>query len=157
MKGKKKLKFHNNNEGYTFVETMVVLGIIAVLAAGTSVSASKLISMAKKTSARNQIDQYSSAVQTYFLDCGRFPTTAQGLEALWRKPDIYPVPEKWNGPYLERKITKDPWGNEYLYISGEDSVFPSDECENLPYVLISYGADGKEGGIGNNEDICSWN
>ena len=91
--------------GFTFVETLVVLAIGAVVSAGTYLSAVKMIETAKRITAKNQISQYSSALHSYFLDCGRFPTTEQGLEALWEKPVLFPVPDKWDGPYLEKKIS----------------------------------------------------
>ena len=143
-------------EGFTYVETIAVIAIGAVLAAGSLVSASKLISSARKTAARNQISQYSAALQTYFLDCGRFPTTEQGIAALWQKPVLYPVPENWNGPYLDREPGNDPWGTDFKYLSAESSLMPAEVPENLPFVLISYGADGREGGKGDDSDIVSW-
>lgn len=143
-------------EGFTFVETLAVLAITAILVAGSTVSISKYIAMAKKTSAKNQIEQYSLALQAYFLDCGQFPTTEQGLNALWEKPDLYPIPERWAGPYLEREPGVDPWGTDFEYICSQNSVMPATVPQNLPYVLICYGADKKAGGDGNNEDICSW-
>ena len=144
------------SEGFTFIETLAVLAIGAVLSAGSIVSATKLISLAKRTSARNQIDQYSSALQSYFLDCGRFPTTEQGLFALWEKPNFYPIPENWQGPYVNRKPGTDPWGTDFKYLSSESSVMPSEVPEGLPFILVSYGADCKEGGKGEADDICSW-
>ena len=143
-------------DAFTFVETLAVLSIGAIIAAGSTVSATKLISFAKKTAARNQIEQYSAALQTYFLDCGRFPTSEQGLAALWTKPDLYPLPENWKGPYLERKPGKDPWGSDFEYISAESSAMPSEVPENLPYVLVCWGADKARGGSGEGEDIVSW-
>lgn len=143
-------------EAFTFVETLAVLSIGAIIAAGSTVSATKLISMAKKTAARNQIEQYSAALQSYFLDCGRFPTSEQGLSALWTKPDLYPVPENWKGPYLERKPAKDPWNTDFEYISAESSALPAEVPENLPYVLLCWGADKARGGKGEGEDIVSW-
>lgn len=143
-------------EGFTFIETLAVLAIGAVLSAGSIVSASRIISMAKRTSAKNQILQFSSALQTYFLDCGRFPTTEQGLGALWEKPVLYPVPENWNGPYVDREPGKDPWGGDFEYISAESSVMPSEVPANVPFVLFSYGADGQVGGEGEGADIVSW-
>ena len=72
----------------------------------------------------------------------------QGLKALFEKPILYPIPENWDGPYIDREVQKDPWGNEFEY---------SDTTTNgLPFSIVSYGADGKSGGEGNNEDICSW-
>lgn len=151
----KKLK-EKKSDGFTFVETLAVLAIGAVLTAGSMVSATKLISLGKRTSARSQINQFSSALQCYFLDCGRFPTSEQGLGALWEKPVLYPVPENWQGPYLDRKPGLDPWGGDFEYISTESSALPSFLPENLPFVLISYGADKKEGGQGEAGDIVSW-
>ena len=143
-------------EAFTFVETLAVLAITAVLTAGCTISIAKYVSLAKKTSARNQIEQFGAALQSYFLDCGRFPTTEQGLNALWEKPVLYPVPENWDGPYVERKPGKDPWGTNFEYRSAESSVMPSEVPENLPYVLISYGADKEKGGSQNALDIVSW-
>lgn len=156
MKKNKKKEFENESDGYTFVETLAVLAIGTILTAGTAVSASKLIATARQTAARNQIEQYSAALQSYFLDCGTFPTTEQGLQSLWEKPVLYPVPEKWNGPYVERKSFTDPWGTNFEYLSAESSVMPATVPQNLPYVLISYGADKKSGGSGDGKDICSW-
>lgn len=152
----KKKKGRESNQAFTFVETLAVLAITAVLTAGCTVSLARLISSAKKTSARNQIEQYSAALQTYFLDCGRFPTTEQGLDALWEKPVLYPVPEEWDGPYLERRPGKDPWGTDFEYLSAESSLMPSEVPANLPYVLICYGADKEKGGKENGADIVSW-
>ena len=153
---KNEAKKQKDYEAFTFVETLAVLAIMAVLTAGCTVSVTRLVSIAKKNSARNQIEQFSAALQTYFLDCGCFPTTEQGLNALWEKPVLYPVPENWDGPYLERKPGKDPWGTDFEYISSQSSVMPSEVPANLPFVLISYGADKiretKEGG----DDIVSW-
>ncbi len=147
-------------EGFTYVETVAVIAIGAILTAGSVFSASKIISAARKTAARTQIEQYSSALQTYFLDCGRFPTTEQGLAALWEKPVLYPVPENWDGPYLDREPGNDPWGTDFKYLSTESSVMPSEVPANLPFVLISYGPDCREGGNtgekGDSDDICSW-
>ncbi|MBO4532678.1 MAG: type II secretion system major pseudopilin GspG [Treponema sp.] len=154
---KNEAKNQKRNEAFTFVETLAVLAIMAVLTAGCTVSIARLVSTAKKTSARNQIEQFGAALQTYFLDCGRFPTTEQGLNALWEKPVFYPVPEGWDGPYLERKPGKDPWGTDFEYISAESSVMPSEVPANLPYVLICYGADKAKGGKEGGDDIVSWN
>ncbi len=144
------------SEGFTYVETIAVIAICAILTAGSVFSASKIIAAARKTAAKSQIEQYGSALQIYFLDCGRFPTTEQGLRALWEKPVFYPIPADWNGPYLEREPCADPWGTDFTYLSSESSAMPSEVPESLPYVLISYGADGKEGGNGDASDICSW-
>ena len=143
-------------EGFTYIETVAVIAIGAVLTAGSVFSATKLIASARRTAARNQIEQFSCALQTYFLDSGRFPTTEQGLSALWEKPVLYPIPEDWSGPYLDREPGHDPWGTDFKYLSSESSPMPSEVPESLPFVLISYGSDGKEGGKGDADDICSW-
>ena len=148
--------FGEEAEGFTYVETVAVIAIGAVLTAGSVFSATKLIASARKTAAKNQIEQFSCALQIYFLDCGRFPTTEQGLSALWEKPVFYPVPENWNGPYLDREPGNDPWGTDFKYLSAESSAMPAEVPESLPFVLISYGSDGKEGGKGDTDDICSW-
>ena len=157
MKKQKIKKFlKEKSDGFTFVETLAVLAIGTVITAGSVVSANRLISRAKKTSAKSQISQFSSALQCYFLDCGRFPTTEQGLQALWEKPDFYPVPDNWSGPYLDKIPGKDPWGFEFCYKSAESGRLSYEVPENLPYILISFGADGREGGEGENCDIVSW-
>ena len=149
-------KLRKNQPAFTFVETLAVLAITAALAAGCTISVAKLVSSAKKTSARNQIDHFSAALQTYFLDCGRFPTTEQGLAALWEKPVLYPVPENWDGPYVERKPGKDPWGTDLEYLSAESSIMPPEVPANLPYVLICYGPGKEKGGKESGSDIVSW-
>lgn len=152
----RKIERKKTSEGFTFVETLAVLAIGAILSAGTIVSAAKIIAMAKRTAAKSQISQYSSALQTYFIDCGCFPTTEQGLNALWEKPVFYPIPENWNGPYLERKPSPDPWGTDFKYLCAESSVMPSEVPQNLPFVLLSFGSDKKEGGEGEAKDVVSW-
>lgn len=153
MHKKNKIK---KSEGFTFVETLCVLAIGAVLTAGACVSGVKVIDMAKRISAKNSIRNYSSALQSYFIDCGQYPTEQQGLEALWAKPVLYPVPENWNGPYVEQKIKCDPWNYSYVYLRSESALFPEDVSSKLSFVIMSYGQDGKRGGDGKNEDICSW-
>jgi general secretion pathway protein G len=137
--------------GFTFIETLAAISIGAILAAGTSVSVLKSIDFARKTSTENQIAAFKAALQSYYIDCGRFPSEAQGLGALWEKPVMSPVPDSWAGPYVDREITADPWGNTYRYASEE--FFGGGK---LPFTIMSLGADGKEGGAGSNADIFSW-
>jgi general secretion pathway protein G len=137
--------------GFTFIETLAAISIGAILAAGTSVSVLKAIDFARKTSTQNQIAAFKAALQTYYIDCGVFPTDAQGLEALWEKPVMSPVPDAWDGPYVDREIKTDPWDNAYRYAAEELSG-----GGKLPWTIISFGADGKEGGTGSNADIFSW-
>jgi general secretion pathway protein G len=134
--------------GFTFIETIVAISIILILSAGVGFSAVKYIDRARTASCRNQIEVFKLSLQSYYLDCGMFPTEAQGLQSLWEKPILAPVPPLWNGPYLDRQLPKDPWGNEYAYKNPGE--------KNLPYAISSFGADGKTGGEGQNADIHSW-
>jgi general secretion pathway protein G len=138
----------HRDEGFTFVETLAVLAIAVILTATAGLSVLKYIEQAKRTAAATQIETYKAALHVYFLDCGTFPTELQGLGALWEKPRISPVPSSWNGPYIDRQIRADPWGIPYEY--------RTDASNGLPFVIMSYGDDRKEGGEGSNADIVSW-
>ncbi len=143
-------------DGFTFVETLAVLAIGAVLAAGASISMFKAVESAKEFSAKETLAQYQAALHAYYIDCSAYPSTEQGLSALWEKPVLVPVPESWKGPYVDKEIADDPWGNSFVYVQRESSGFPSSCPQNIPFAIISYGADGKEGGEGVNSDIVSW-
>src|SRR5574344_2304601 len=147
----KKRWFKNEKEanGFTFVETLAVLAVGAVLAAGAGISGAKIVEQARNTSAKESISQFKAALQSYYIDCGQFPTTQQGLEALWTKPVLVPVPQNWNGPYLDHELQADPWGAEYVYTAKGSAAFPEDAVSGLPFVIISYGADRVAGGDGN--------
>ena len=136
------------DEGFTFIETLIVLAITVILSAGIGIPALQHIERAKRAAARGQIETLRIALQSYYFDCGVYPGDAQGLEALYIKPVISPVPDAWQGPYLDRMLRADPWGAQYVYRSpGPDG---------LPYSIVSYGADTKEGGTENERDIVSW-
>ncbi|MDR1786009.1 MAG: type II secretion system major pseudopilin GspG [Spirochaetaceae bacterium] len=136
--------------GFTFVETLAAISIGAILSAGAGVSAVKLIDRARTIAAENQISAFKAALQSYYIDCGRFPSTEQGLGALWEKPTLSPVPDGWRGPYTDREISADPWGHPYSYESRGNTE------GQLPFVIASLGADGREGGKGIDADILSW-
>lgn len=136
------------DDGFTFAETIAVLAIMLILTAGTGFAVSKYVEKSRVVAAQNQIEIFKLALQSYKIDCGRYPTKEQGLEALWQKPLIYPVSPNWNGPYVDREIQKDPWGNDYVY-----SLTFSDK---VPFTVLSYGADGVEGGNDEEADIVSW-
>ena len=106
------------------------------------------LEMMAKREGDNVSAQIRQALEEYYAECGSLPTTEQGLKALWEKPYLYPVPSKWNGPYLDTEIPPDPWGNEYQYKTPGPN--------NLPYEIFSFGADGEKGGEGKNADIYSW-
>lgn len=134
--------------GFTFLETLIVLAITVILSAGIGVSALQQIERAKRTAARNHIETLRICLQSYYLDCNDYPGEDQGLISLYEKPVIYPVPDNWSGPYMDRKLPEDPWGHPYIYKKpGHDS---------LPYSISSYGSDGKEGGTDSAKDINSW-
>jgi general secretion pathway protein G len=90
-----------------------------------------------------------AALDAYRLDTGRYPTTAQGLEALWRMPTIDPRPPSWKGPYLRKEVPLDPWGRAYVY------KYPGEQ-NPAGYDLVSHGADAQAGGDGEGTDIVSW-
>jgi general secretion pathway protein G len=102
------------------------------------------VGKSKQKAAKAQISLFETALDTYRLDIGRYPTTDMGLEALRTKPDGL---EKWDGPYLPKEIPVDPWGNPYEYRS------PS---EHGDYEIISRGADAGPGGNDEDMDITSW-
>jgi general secretion pathway protein G len=132
---------------FTFVETLIVLAITVILSASMGIPCLKYIERAKRTAALTQIETFRICLQSYYLDCNRYPATAQGLAALFEKPSLHPVPDSWNGPYTDRHIPDDPWGNPYVYSCETDGL--------LPFRIISYGADGKEGGSDVGKDIRS--
>jgi general secretion pathway protein G len=134
--------------GWTFIETLIVIAIIMILSSSVGFVAYRYVERAKSVAARNQIETYALALDSYFVDCAGYPTQEQGLRALWEKPTVAPVPEGWNGPYVGKPVQKDPWGGEYQYsIPG---------ASGLPFGIRSLGADGKEGGDGKDRDISSW-
>jgi len=135
-------------EGWTFVETIIVIAIILILTSSVGFMAFRYIDKAKVVTAKSQIESFSLALNSYFFDNKRFPTEDQGLDALWKKTNLSPVPEDWNGPYLEKEVPLDPWDNPYHYmVPGPNG---------LPFGIRSNGADGLEGGEGLDRDIASW-
>lgn len=141
--------------GFTFIETLAVLAVTAILTSQIGIAAHKMIQKARVASAKAQIEQIKLSLENYFADCGRFPTEEQGLMALWEEPDLFPLAENWNGPYTDKKISADPWGSEYVYLlkgSADSEKLP----KGLPFGIISLGADRAEGGNGNDRDILSW-
>jgi general secretion pathway protein G len=136
-------------QGFTLIELLVVILILGLLAGIVGPRLFGHADEAKQTKARVQIENFSSALKMYKLDNGQFPTTEQGLEALVTQPQSGDVPKKWKkGGYLAKKqIPKDPWGNDYVYLSpGVHDDFD----------ITSYGADKVPGGEDFNRDINSW-
>jgi len=137
----------NKKKGFTLIELLVVMVILGLLASLVAPKFFSKIGESKVRTAKAQIELLGSALDAFYLDVGRYPTTEEGLEALIKRPDTVPA-DKWKGPYLPKtKIPKDPWGHPYIY-----------KCpgEHGKYDLYSLGADGKVGGEGENKDIVSW-
>ena len=135
--------------GFTLLEIIVVVFILSLLAA---IVAPKIIGRtddARIAEAKVQIRNLETALKLFKLDSGFYPDTQQGLQALVEKPTSGRIPLNYKeGGYLEqKKIPLDPWGSPYVYIS---------PGLNGDYDLLSYGADGKEGGEGKDADIKSW-
>jgi general secretion pathway protein G len=127
---------------------LIVISIILILTSAVGFMAFRYIEKARQVTARNQIETIGLALDAYAMDCQQYPTSEQGLDALWTRPTVEPIPAAWNGPYLTKRITSDPWGHGYLY------ALPGPN--GLPFGLRSMGADGQEGGSGNDADISSW-
>ncbi len=136
-----------NRSGFTLIEIMVVIIILGILVGLIVPRFMEKPEKARIVKAQMQIESISAALKEYKLDSGDYPTTEQGLEALVEKPSIGKIPRKYPEKGYLAKIPKDPWGNDYVYISpGEHGDFD----------LISYGADGEEGGEGKDADVQSW-
>ena len=137
-------KVLKNQQGFSLMELLVVLVIVGLLASLVGPSLYKRIKPAKQSVARAQIENYSNALDQFFIDVGRYPTSKESLAVLRKKIGII---KKWNGPYLKKNLAGDPWGSKYYYRS---------PGKNGPFDIISYGADGKIGGQDENQDINSW-
>ncbi len=132
------------SSGFTLIELLVVMVIIGLLAALVAPRFIRQEEKAKVKAARAQIELLGTALDTFRLDAGRYPTTQEGLEALRRKPGGL---TGWDGPYLKKRVPMDPWRKPYIYRS---------PGQNGPYDIISHGADGSPGGEGDDQDITSW-
>jgi general secretion pathway protein G len=133
--------------GFTLIELLVVLLILGMLAGLAGPQVMKHIGGSKVKTAKAQIELFSTALDTYKMDNGKYPTTQEGLNALVQKPAS--AGPEWQ-PYLKKNvIPKDPWNGDYHYTSpGKDG---------RPYDITCLGADGREGGEGEDQDITSWN
>jgi len=131
-------------KAFTLIELLVVIVIISLLAGFVAPKLFQHVGKAKKDLARPKMTIIESALERYGLDCGQYPDDSEGLDALLTAPAG--LEEKWNGPYLKISQLLDPWENPYIYVA-EGEINPGS------YDLICLGADGVEGGEGDNEDI----
>ena len=142
-----KVRLHgqfSRQQGFTLIELLIVMIIIGLLASLVGPRLFQHVGGAKQKTAKAQIELLGTALDSYRLDVGSYPTTEQGLQALRKQPSGV---DTWNGPYLPKKIPQDPWGNEYHY---------KQPGEHGAYDLYSFGADGASGGEGEDADITSW-
>lgn len=142
----KNLNLANRQRGFTLIEIMVVVVIIGILAALVGPRLFGQVDRARISAAKAEISTIENAMKFYRLDNFAYPTTEQGIDALVNKPND-PNIKNWNpGGYLER-LPSDPWGNPYLY---------RNPGANGEIDILTFGADGVEGGEGNNADIGNW-
>lgn len=132
--------------GFSLLELLAVLVILGILAGIFAPRFLGQAESAKRKAAKLEIDQIGQSLDLYKLETGKYPTSQEGLAALITAPS---GATNWNGPYLKKTtVPKDPWGNDYKYVSPGD--------QNRPYDIVSLGGDGKEGGDGDGKDITSW-
>ena len=133
-----------HQRGFTLVEILVVITIIGLIMSLVGPRVLNYLSESKVKAAKIQIQSFTSALELFYLDAGRYPTTSEGLGALVKSTGGLSV---WNGPYLKGgSVPNDPWGKAYLYRS---------PGERAPFEIVSYGADGVEGGTGIAADIST--
>lgn len=136
--------------GFTLLELLVTIAIIATLAAVVAPSLFGNIGDARRNAAKSQLQILMLALDAYRLDNDAYPTTEQGLEALHAIPSAGDAPANWKGPYLRQLVPLDPWGRPYVY-SSPGTTNPHS------YDLYTLGKDGTLGGEGENADVTSWN
>ena len=140
-------RVRNKQSGFTLIEIMVVVVIIGILASVVVPRIMDNPDKARVAKAKNDLRALESALDIYRLDNFVYPTTDQGLDSLVNQPTASPEPPNWKqGGYI-KKLSNDPWGNEYLYMN------PGEKGE---IDIYSLGADGAPGGEGPNKDIGSW-
>jgi general secretion pathway protein G len=145
MRGGHRRRRRGGEEGFTLVEILVVITIIGMIVALVGPRVLNYLGESKVKTAKIQIQSFSSALDLFYLDAGRYPSSSEGLTALVQASGGL---GGWNGPYLKGgAVPADPWGKPYLYRS---------PGEHGAYDVISLGSDGREGGNGTAADITSW-
>lgn len=139
---------HKKSKGFTLIEIMIVMVIIAMLAALVGPRVMGALGSSKIKATKIQIETLSATVEAFHLDTGRFPTQTEGLQVLVENPEKTPI-KNWRGPYLKKnKLPVDGWGNAFVY------EIPSKY--KMPFDIYSLGADGKPGGTGDDAEIGNW-
>jgi len=138
----------SRSAGLTLVEVMVVILILGIIAGIVAKVTAGRVDEAKQKGAKQQIHEFIGALDLFYNDNGFYPSTQQGLQALVEKPATGTIPEKWHPEGYMKEIPKDPWNNDYIYISPGRS--------GRAYDIISRGRDGQEGGEGWDADVKSW-
>jgi len=142
---------NKRSAGFTLVELVLVVTIIAILAGAVVLQASNSARHARRVRALQDIRTLESALDIYAIHNSTPPITQQGLAALSQKPTSAPIPINWNGPYIKKRIAHDPWGHEYVY------RYPAQENPDVKsYDLVCYGADGQPGGEDDDADITNF-
>lgn len=146
MKKKYVKEINRNEQGMTLIEIIAVLTIIVAIMYLVGQNVTKQLQRGKVLAAKTQIKLIEQGLEDFYRDSDFYPTTDQGLDALFTKPSTGRETKNWNGPYLKGdKAPKDPWGNDYQYI-----------CEDgQKFILMSFGRDGKEGGADVEADITT--
>jgi general secretion pathway protein G len=135
-------------KGFTLIEIMVVIVVIAIIAAMVAPNVFKNVGEARRTSAMAQMETIATALDSYKMDNHQYPTTDQGLAALWEEP-TNEVARAWKGPYLRKAVPLDPWNHPYQYISPGEVNFKA-------FDLFSFGNDREAGGEGEDADVLQW-
>lgn len=145
MRAKADSVVRRSERGYSLLEVLIVLAIVALVATLVGPRLMKQLDRSKVTSAKIQMRSLSAAMETMRLDLGRYPSEDEGFRALLDRPGDEEAADRWSGPYLEGSIPKDPWGRDYIYEApGETADRPN---------IRTLGGDGVEGGSGVNADL----
>jgi len=132
-------------DGYTLIEMLVVLTIISLILGLVGPRVLNYLGESRVKTAKLQIENFGSALDLFYMDTGRYPTSSEGLAALVQRPSDVEV---WNGPYIKgSRLPVDPWGRNYQYRSPINHL--------PPYEIVSLGSDGREGGTGTAADISN--
>ena len=132
-----------SQRGFTLIELLIVMIILGLLAALVAPKMFQKVGSSKQKAAKAQISMIGTALDAYRLDIGSYPNSEEGLGALRKNPGH----GAWDGPYLSKEVPNDPWGRPYVYRS---------PGEHGDYDMYSLGADGQEGGEGENADVLGW-